>query len=161
MEGVFFDGNKPTKTATGYEKEELIGKNLMRLNLLRLRQVPKAAVNLARNTLGYPTGPDEFRVRRKDGTEVPLEISTFPVRIMDRSLVLGISRDITERKRAEEALRNAHDDLEVRVQERTVELAAVNDALQSEVAERKRAHEQIQTSLREKEVLLKEIHHRV
>ena len=53
----------------------------MRLNLLRPRQIPKAAANLDRNTLGYPTGPDEFRVRKKDGTAVSLEIGTFPVKI--------------------------------------------------------------------------------
>ena len=48
-------------------------------------------------------------------------------------------RDITERKQAEEALRRAHDELEMRVQERTSELAQANEALREEIAERKRA----------------------
>ena len=58
--------------------------------------------------------------------------------------LLGISEDITERKRAEEALRQAHDELELRVEERTAALVGANLALQSEIIERKRAEAEIQ-----------------
>ena len=56
--------------------------------------------------------------------------------------IVGIDRDITKRKQAEEALREARDNLETRVQERTTELREVNQALQAEIAERKRAEEE-------------------
>ena len=52
---------------------------------------------------------------------------------------LVVLREITDRKRAEEALRRAHDELDIQVQERTAELARANEALQAEITERKRA----------------------
>ncbi|MGH7830002.1 MAG: two-component system sensor histidine kinase NtrB, partial [Candidatus Binatia bacterium] len=68
--------------------------------------------------------------------------------------ICGIVTDITERKRAEEQiqnqaaeLRSMHDDLELRVRERTSELAKVNEELRNEVAERKR----VEGALRESE----------
>ena len=55
--------------------------------------------------------------------------------------IVGISRDITEHRAAEQALRQARSELEARVAERTGELAAAVDDLRAEVAERTRAEE--------------------
>jgi len=54
---------------------------------------------------------------------------------------ISLKDEIIERQRAEEALRKAQDELELRVQERTSELAEINAALQGEIAERKLAEE--------------------
>jgi PAS domain S-box-containing protein len=51
--------------------------------------------------------------------------------------------DITDRKRAEEMLQSAHDELEVRIQKRTADLAKANEALRAEIAERKRTEEEL------------------
>ena len=52
-------------------------------------------------------------------------------------------RDITDRRKAEESLQKAHDELESRVRERTTELMQVNRVLQKEISERKRAEEKM------------------
>ena len=52
---------------------------------------------------------------------------------------VGTCTDIVEQKRAEKALRQAYDEVEMRVRERTAELALANESLQIEVAERSRA----------------------
>jgi PAS domain S-box-containing protein len=101
MTGALVDGNKAAEALIGYPKEVLIGKNFLELNLLTADEARKALSMLEKSTLGLPTGPDEFLLRRKDGSFVPVEIRTFPATIRGRMLVLGLARDITERKRAE------------------------------------------------------------
>ncbi len=109
LRGSFVDGNKAAQDLIGYTKEELIGESFLKLKVLPPRQIPRAAAALAKNVLGQPTGPDEFTLNRKDGSQVTVEIRTFPVKIEGQALVLGIARDITERKRAGEALRESEE----------------------------------------------------
>jgi two-component sensor histidine kinase len=60
-----------------------------------------------------------------------------------------------------ELLQQSYATVELEVRERTTELQVSNTMLTAEIVERKRAEEQIQASLKEKEILLQEIHHRV
>ena len=54
--------------------------------------------------------------------------------------------EIAERKRAQEALGKAHEDLELRVQRRTAQLTSANEELGREIAERRRAEAAIRDS---------------
>ena len=58
---------------------------------------------------------------------------------------VGTITDITDRKKAEEALQKAHDELEQRVEERTNELAKANEQLQADVTERKRTGKKLRS----------------
>jgi PAS domain S-box-containing protein len=105
LKGNFLDGNIAAEKLTGYKKDELVGNNFLKLNLLQKKDIGKAAKLLVKNLLGQPTGPDEFTLVRKDGSEVIAEISTRPVKVGRMTYVLGIARDITELKKTQENLR--------------------------------------------------------
>ena len=84
----------------------------------------------------------EFRLRHKDGHYVHVLSRGFPVRRDPDGLVgriVGTHFDLSERKRQEEALKRAHEELEIRVKERTAELALANASLREEMIERERA----------------------
>ena len=75
---------------------------------------------------------------RKDGSRLWARVGITALRDEAGGLrgFATVTRDVTDRKEAEVALRRAHDELERRVLGRTAELAGANRALQAEVAER-------------------------
>ena len=58
-----------------------------------------------------------------------------------RAANLELEKEISERRRVEEELLRVRDELDLRVQQRTLDLAATNEELKAEIAERKRAEE--------------------
>jgi len=110
MKGVLIDGNLAAQKLLGYRKEELIGHSFLKMkNLVAPGQTLKVLSLLRRNKRGESTGPDEFILQKKNGELITVEISTHPVIINDKKFVLGIARDISQRKKAEIALQYERD----------------------------------------------------
>ncbi|MBI3093724.1 MAG: PAS domain S-box protein [Rhodocyclales bacterium] len=135
--------NRGAERIFGYKVEEALGRPLETLLPDRFRNHHRGLIQ------GFAVAPDAARVmaerreiygRRKDGSEFPAEASIAKL-ILDTGLVFTvILRDVTARKAAEAALQRAHDELEIRVRERTAELRDSNRRLAQQARELARSN---------------------
>jgi PAS domain S-box-containing protein len=134
--------NRGTEQLYGWTKAEAMGQNP---HTLFQTVFPESmeAVRQALQQTGHWEG--ELRHTRRDGTQ--LTVASHQVLHRDRAghpmAIIEVNNDVTALKQAEDQLRQARDELEVRVQERTAELETVNAGLEDEIAERRRAEEAV------------------
>jgi PAS domain S-box-containing protein len=90
----------------------------------------------------------EFQMKRKNREVFVTEHSVAPLKDEQGKLIgwVSVVRDISERKKMEDELRKSRDDLETRVQERTAELAKINEELKVEIAERQRMERELKSA---------------
>ncbi len=98
--------NAAIKNVFGYAREELIGKQLTILMPEYLRMVHEAALDRYVRTGKRHLSWDNIELKglHKNGNEIPLEVSFAEFRKESHYLFTGIIRDITERRKAEQAL---------------------------------------------------------
>jgi PAS domain S-box-containing protein len=124
--------NEGAEEIFGYRAKEIVGQPLDLLVPGRFRELHRSHVGHFDAATVYTKKMGDRRPVsgvRRDGTEFPLEASISKLEINGEKVYTAILRDITERVRDHEELRVAHDELEVRVQERTTELARSNKML--------------------------------
>lgn len=163
-EGVFLieDGrlvfvNDAVCAISGYSREEILALPSF-LELACEEDRPRLLDKHRRRLAGEQfESRDEMGLRARDGRRVETEIAVATLPMEDKTRVMVVLVDITARKRAEEELRRVRAGLEMRVQERTRELAVIIDELNSEIIERRLAEE----TLRRQAQIINQIHEAV
>jgi PAS domain S-box-containing protein len=122
-ESYYLDANAGICRMLGYTRDELIG--LHASDIVVETEVER--VGLALKAIKAKSDyREEWQFKRKDGSTFAAEV--FATMLPDGNL-LGMIRDITERKAAEEKIQLLNVDLERRVSERTAQMQSVNDEL--------------------------------
>ncbi len=104
FDGVFLDVNTVVEEVLGYDKEYLIGKSIFELNLIPIEELVKIEKGFKKGLQGFKFGPVEILLINKNKGVVYSEISAYPVTIANKTVVLGVARDISERKKTEEII---------------------------------------------------------
>ncbi|MBL8795205.1 MAG: response regulator [Planctomycetia bacterium] len=140
--------NTGAERINGYTAEEIIGRHFSTFYPQEALDRGWPAEELRRAAALGRFEDEGWRVR-KDGSLLWANVIITALRDA-RGQLRGfskITRDLTERKRAEESLRHAHAVLEDRVKARTAELAQANADLQAEIVERQRLEEELRRRL--------------
>lgn len=142
---VFTFVNERLCEMLGYSREEMLGRHIVEF-------VHEDYKDFMQDQMGRRQRGEarsyEIDWRAKDGQRVYTLISPKGFYDANGQLTgsLGVLTDITDRKRAEEALQKAHAELELRVQERTAELLQTNEQLKREIEDRKRIEQELRES---------------
>ena len=134
--------NRAACESANLTREQLLGRFCYEIWPKRSEPCPDCPLRKAMKT----GQPEEIEKYTPDGRA--WFIRGYPVKDAKDKIVgaTELTLDITERKQAEQELRNAHDKLEQRVKERTAELVKANEELRRQIEERKRAEETLQES---------------
>jgi PAS domain S-box-containing protein len=113
-DGGIVYANAQAEQLFGYRRDELLGQRVE--VLLPARFLPGHVENRQRYLTNPEVGPigvgRELFARRRDGREVPVEITLSPVTTSEGVVVVSVVRDITERRRAQNELHRSLADLE-------------------------------------------------
>jgi PAS domain S-box-containing protein len=135
-DGVYQYANRAMTDIVGYSVEELIGMKILDTIAPEFR--PMIAEKYKLRMDGRPVASTyEFQALCKRGQTKDVELSAGLIQYKGDPAFMGIVRDITERKMAEEELKKHREQLEGLVEERTFELKAINELLRDEIIERK------------------------
>lgn len=134
--------NSGAQMLKGYRTEEIIGQHIERFYTETDRQAGRP-LRLLKQAREQGRVEDEGWRVRKDGSRFWADV-VITALVDEKGSLRGyakVTRDLTERRQAEETLREAKKELEKRVLERTAELHAANETLQERLAELEQFHD--------------------
>ena len=141
LNGTIVYSNKAVQDIYGFSPDELLGKNVSEMNADR--EFAGQVILPGIREKGRWNG--ELMVVHKDGRTFPIWLSTALVKD-DNGVpiaMVGIIRDITDRKQAEEIMNRRREQLVELVEERTAELTKTNEKLRKEIADREQMEEEL------------------
>jgi len=146
LKGNIVYANPNFEISTGYSVVEVIGQNprILKSN----RHDASFYQELWDTVTAGHTWNGIFINKRKNGALYHEQATIFPILNPDGKIInyAAVKRDVSEQVRAEKLLQKTHDELEMRVEERTAELAKTNEALHMEIAERNKTEEKLRES---------------
>jgi PAS domain S-box-containing protein len=145
-EGYFVFVNKASEQRTGVPPEIFIGRHFTELVDPEHHEFAKS--NFQKVLNGEKIVPAiEMERQTASGEKITKEVNWKTLSGNDgETFLMGVSRDVTDRKRAQEALKSARDELEMRVRERTADLQKANELLKQQINERIEAEEKLRES---------------
>lgn len=146
LDGTISNWNPAAERIYGYTAEEILGKPVLQMIPPELyRQTLDALDMISENRR-----VESFESQRigKDGSLFDVSVTMSPVLDIGGQVVAAsiIVHDISKRKRMEEALLSAHDQLEQKVRQRTEQLSAANEELRAEIRRREQVENDLQKS---------------
>jgi PAS domain S-box-containing protein len=104
LHGCIIDLNPAAERLLGYSRKELIGNCYFDLDIVPAERIPEVRARLESNRDGIATGPDEIRLRHKEGHLLQVELKTVTLFIDGKATIMGIARDIGERVRNQQIM---------------------------------------------------------
>jgi len=108
-QGKILEVTERVEEITGYEKEELLGKNFLKTNIVTAKSKAILIKNLTKRMMGMSIAPYEIEVVTKDGRKGFAEVNTVKIEYEGNPAALIVFRDITERKKLQQALEESEE----------------------------------------------------
>ena len=151
--------NPAAEEIFGYRDAELAGCNIMAVLSSSYTEHEDVNLweNLRINAIEATGVAQEVIGLRKTGEKFFMDLSISEARVGDKTIFVAIVRDVTDRKKAQIAVKRAQEHLETRVRRRTSELQKANEQLRQEISERKKTQRERERLVNELQTALNEI----